>query len=92
MTRAFMPFGGGSRSKHPFFFSPTTAYTYHTCIVCLGLHLALREIRLGAAHFFRSFPDAKVSTLENMSDSDMEQVCYFIMSPYGKRCLVEVTI
>ncbi|KAB8067048.1 cytochrome P450 [Aspergillus leporis] len=73
MTRAFMPFGGGSR-------------------ICLGLHLALREIRLGAAHFFRSFPDAKVSTLENMSDSDMEQVCYFIMSPYGKRCLVEVTI
>ncbi|KAE8414978.1 cytochrome P450 [Aspergillus pseudocaelatus] len=43
-----------------------------------------KKIRLGAAHFFRSFPDARISTQENMSDSDMEQVCYFIMSPYGK--------
>ncbi|PLB46575.1 cytochrome P450 [Aspergillus steynii IBT 23096] len=57
--------------------------------ICLGLHLAVREIRLGAAHFFRTFPGAKVSSREGMSDADMEQVCYFIMSPAGKRCLLE---
>lgn len=59
-------------------------------VVCLGLHLAIRELRLGAAHFFRVFPRARVSTVERMSDADMEQICYFIMSPKGKRCLIEI--
>lgn len=58
-------------------------------IVCLGLHLARMELRLAAASFFRAFPNAKVSTLENMSDTDMEQVIYFLMSPKGKRCLIQ---
>ncbi|KAI9926169.1 hypothetical protein MW887_004632 [Aspergillus wentii] len=57
--------------------------------ICLGLHLAIRELRLGAAHFFRAFPRARMSTAEKMSDGDMDQVCYFIMSPKGKRCLME---
>ncbi|CAG8909543.1 unnamed protein product [Penicillium egyptiacum] len=54
-----------------------------------GLHLAIWEIRLGAAYFFRAFPDARMSTRDNMSDFDMQQVCYFIISPQGKRCLIE---
>ncbi len=58
--------------------------------VCIGLHLARIELRLATALFFRSFPDAKVSTLEGMSDKDMTQVAYFLLAPKGKRCLVEV--
>jgi hypothetical protein len=58
--------------------------------VCVGLHLARRQIRLATAYFFRTFPRAKVSTQQNMSDSDMEQLIYFMMAPKGKRCLVEL--
>lgn len=57
--------------------------------VCLGLHLARMELRLGTAHFFRTFPNAKVSALEGMSDDDMEQVTYFLAPPKNKRCLIE---
>ncbi|KAJ0119083.1 hypothetical protein J7T55_013318 [Diaporthe amygdali] len=57
--------------------------------ICLGLHLARMELRLGTAHFFRTFPNAKVSTLEGMSDDDMEQVTYFLAPPKNKRCLIE---
>ena len=67
-----------------FFFFPSL-----TLAVCLGLHLAIRELRLGASHFFRAFPQAKMSSLEKMDDSDMDQMCYFIMSPKRKRCLME---
>jgi hypothetical protein len=66
-------------------------YIADNVTVCLGLHLAIREIRLGAAHFFRAFPDARMSTKDSMSDMDMQQVCYFIMYPQGKRCLMEST-
>jgi hypothetical protein len=58
--------------------------------VCVGLHLARRQIRLATAYFFRAFPCAKVSTQQNMSNSDMEQLIYFMMAPKGKRCLVEL--
>lgn len=58
--------------------------------VCLGLHLARLELRLGAARFFRAFPQAHISTLEGMCDDDMEQKIYFLMSPKNKRCLVEL--
>lgn len=57
--------------------------------VCIGLHLARTELRLATARFFRTFPDAKVSTLEGMKDSDMEQMLFFLASPKGKRCLIE---
>jgi hypothetical protein len=48
------------------------------------------ELRLATASFFRAFPTATVSTKENMSDADMEQTLHFLLSPKGKRCLVEV--
>ncbi|KKK17042.1 hypothetical protein AOCH_004422 [Aspergillus ochraceoroseus] len=57
---------------------------------CIGLHLARMELRLATAYFFHAFPTARVSTRENMSDSDMDQTLYFLMSPKGKRCLLEV--
>ncbi|KAL3475109.1 cytochrome P450 [Aspergillus californicus] len=57
---------------------------------CVGLHLAKMELRLATALFFDTFPGAKVSTKEDMSDEDMEEALYFLLSPKGKRCLVEV--
>ncbi|TQV92709.1 Cytochrome P450 [Cordyceps javanica] len=56
---------------------------------CVGLHLAMIEIRLGVCLFFRQFPNATVSTKEGMSDADMESKIYFLNSPAGKRCLIE---
>ncbi len=59
------------------------------CLVCIGLHLARMELRLAAAIFFRRFPKAKVSTAEGMCDQDMEPYIYFLLTPRGKRLLIE---
>lgn len=56
---------------------------------CIGMHLAKAEIRLATAHFFRKFPKTVISGKEGMGKDDMDQVTYFLMSPKGKRCLVE---
>lgn len=56
---------------------------------CVGSHLAMIEIRLGVALFFRKFPKSVVSTKEGMSDEDMKSKIYFLNSPTGKRCLIE---
>ncbi|RCI08946.1 hypothetical protein L249_5130 [Ophiocordyceps polyrhachis-furcata BCC 54312] len=56
---------------------------------CLGRHLAMIELRHSVAHFFLAFPDARVSTVGGMSDEDMEEQDYFVLSPKGKRCLIE---
>jgi hypothetical protein len=48
------------------------------------------ELRLATASFFRAFPTAKVSAKERMTDADMEMTLHFLLSPKGKRCLVEV--
>jgi hypothetical protein len=53
------------------------------------LHLAQIELRLATARFFSEFPDAKVSTRGGFSDNDMTQRAYFLLSPLGKRCLIE---
>ncbi|KAJ6788177.1 hypothetical protein PWT90_05183 [Aphanocladium album] len=58
--------------------------------VCMGQHLAQTELRMATARFFLAFPNARVSTREGMSDDDMIQTSYFIMSPKGHRCLIEV--
>lgn len=52
------------------------------------MHLGRLELRLCTAAFFRTFPDAKVSTLEGMNDGDMESLQYFIAIPKAKRCLI----
>ncbi|KAJ5910072.1 Cytochrome P450 [Penicillium tannophilum] len=56
---------------------------------CVGTNLAHTELRLGAAHFFRKFPKAKVSTKEGMNDDDMRQRAWVFMSPVGHRCLID---
>jgi hypothetical protein len=47
------------------------------------------ELRLATAMFFRAFPDANITELEGMSDEDMQPKLYFLLSPKGKRCLVQ---
>lgn len=59
--------------------------------ICLGLHLAQMELRVATAGFFRAYPNAKVSTLEDFSDEDMEQVVYFLMYPKNNRCLIQAS-
>ncbi|KAH7037110.1 cytochrome P450 [Microdochium trichocladiopsis] len=57
--------------------------------ICLGLHLAMMELRLATARFFLKYPDAKVSDADGMSDADMEQIAFFMAFPKGKRCLIQ---
>ncbi|KAK3694514.1 cytochrome P450 [Podospora appendiculata] len=57
--------------------------------VCIGSHLARMELRLATTLFFRAFPHAKVSSKQNMSSADMVPAIFFILSPQGKRCLIE---
>ncbi|KAL4951900.1 cytochrome P450 [Aspergillus filifer] len=57
---------------------------------CVGLHLAKMELRLATAYFFRNFPAARMSKREDMSDGDMDMMLHFLLSPKGRRCLVEV--
>jgi hypothetical protein len=49
------------------------------------------ELRIATAAFFRTYPNAKVSSLDGFGDNDMEQVIYFLMYPRGKRCLIEAS-
>ncbi|CAG8196044.1 unnamed protein product [Penicillium salamii] len=58
--------------------------------ICLGIHLARMELRLATALFYRTMPDARLSTKEGMSASDMEMSATFLMAPQGHRCLIEV--
>ncbi|XWW96329.1 hypothetical protein V2A60_004302 [Cordyceps javanica] len=58
--------------------------------ICIGQHLAQTELRMGIACFFRTFPNARVSEREGMCDDDMIEASYFIASPKGHRCLIEV--
>lgn len=53
--------------------------------VCIGLHLARMELRLGAFHFFRAFPEANVA---DPSD-DMSLETYFVLAPKAHRFLVK---
>ncbi|OAA67805.1 Cytochrome P450 [Akanthomyces lecanii RCEF 1005] len=57
--------------------------------ICPGSHLAMIEIRLAVALFWRKFPKATVSAMEGMSDGDMEPQIYLLTSPAGKRCLIK---
>ncbi|OQD60356.1 hypothetical protein PENPOL_c024G09110 [Penicillium polonicum] len=57
--------------------------------ICIGLHLARMELRLGSVLFFREFPNAQRSDKEGMSTKDMEMQSFFLMAPKGHRCLIE---
>ncbi|KAH7203310.1 cytochrome P450 [Fusarium oxysporum] len=58
--------------------------------VCIGKHLARMELRLATARFFRAFPNACVSSIEGMSQDDMELRAYFLLTPKGGRCLIQL--
>lgn len=49
------------------------------------------ELLLATALFFRTFPDARVSQREIMCDQDMEAKMFVLVSPKGRRCLVEAS-
>jgi cytochrome P450 len=57
--------------------------------VCLGIHLARMELRVTVAKFFRTFPNAVHSSVEGMTEEEMEPAMYFLLSPKGKRCLIK---
>ncbi|KAJ6111538.1 hypothetical protein N7523_007599 [Penicillium sp. IBT 18751x] len=57
--------------------------------ICMGIHLARMELRLGTALFFREFPKARRSDKEGMSARDMEMQSFLLMGPKGHRCLIE---
>ena len=59
--------------------------------ICIGLHLAFMELRYATAGFFRSFPNAVVSTLEGFHDDDVEPISFFLLFPKNKRCLIQAS-
>ncbi|KAI1010307.1 hypothetical protein LB503_004894 [Fusarium chuoi] len=55
--------------------------------ICIGLHLAWMELRLGAALFFRECRGATLSP--EMTDEMMEMENRFLISPKGHKCIVK---
>ncbi|KAI9042841.1 cytochrome P450 [Aspergillus affinis] len=94
MKDASLPFGGGSRSEYLAktnrFIEVEANNSVRVEKVCLGIHLARIELRLATSLFFRAFPSVKMSTHEGMCDDDMEMASYFLLSPKGHQCLVEL--
>ncbi|KAF5255348.1 hypothetical protein FOXYS1_14246, partial [Fusarium oxysporum] len=56
--------------------------------ICIGLHLAWMELRLGAALFFRECRSATLSP--EMTDEMMEMENRFLIAPKGHRCIVKL--
>jgi cytochrome P450 len=88
MKDAWMPFGGGARGKLGLLLCK---FITDETTVCIGLHLALMEMRLAVAGFFRAFPNAKISARDGFNDEEMEQVIFFLMFPKGKRCMIQAS-
>lgn len=55
---------------------------------CLGIHLAMMELQVGSATFFKRFPNARV--LDDFSDEEMEMENFFLVAPKGHKCLVKL--
>ncbi|KAF4948553.1 hypothetical protein FGADI_9548 [Fusarium gaditjirri] len=56
--------------------------------ICIGLHLAWMELRLGAALFFRECRGATLSP--GMTDAMMEMENRFLIVPKGHKCIVKL--
>ncbi|KAI4680286.1 uncharacterized protein J4E84_007934 [Alternaria hordeiaustralica] len=54
--------------------------------VCIGIHLAYMELRLGAALFFRHCRGARIS--DSMNDEMMEMDNNFLIAPKGHHCYI----
>lgn len=57
--------------------------------VCLGIHLAMDELMLGAFVFFKSCPD--VALAQSTTDESMAFENYFLIVPRAHRCEVTAT-
>lgn len=57
--------------------------------VCIGIHLAMMELQLASATFFKRFPGAKI--LSSFLDEEMEMENFFLIQPKEHRCLIRVT-
>ncbi|KAF5962340.1 cytochrome P450 monooxygenase [Fusarium bulbicola] len=55
---------------------------------CLGVHLALIELRHGVAVFFRECKGAQLST--RTTPRSMEMVNYFLVSPKAEQCWIKL--
>ncbi|RYC76893.1 hypothetical protein BFJ63_vAg20232 [Fusarium oxysporum f. sp. narcissi] len=56
--------------------------------VCIGLHLAWMELRLGAALFFRECRGARLGS--EMTDEMMDMENHFLIAPKGHSCIVKL--
>ncbi|CAH0023585.1 unnamed protein product, partial [Clonostachys rhizophaga] len=56
--------------------------------ICIGLHLAWVELRLGAALFFREYRGAKLN--HEMNDKMMEMDNRFLIAPKGHCCKIQL--
>ena len=52
--------------------------------ICLGIHLAMLELQLGIATFFKECPTARI--LPSTTDESMEFINYFLIAPKGGKC------
>ncbi|KAF9631187.1 hypothetical protein BFW01_g2049 [Lasiodiplodia theobromae] len=56
--------------------------------ICLGLHLALMELRLAAALFFRELKGARLA--ERTTPESMDVVNYFLIMPKDHHCYIRL--
>lgn len=56
--------------------------------VCIGIHLAYMELRLGAALFFRHCRGARIA--DSMKDEMMEMDNNFLVAPKGHHCYINL--
>ncbi|RBR06497.1 uncharacterized protein FIESC28_11043 [Fusarium coffeatum] len=56
--------------------------------ICIGMHLAWMELRLGAALFFRECRGVRLGA--EMTDDMMEMENHFLIAPKAHRCMVKL--
>lgn len=54
---------------------------------CLGIHLAMMELRFAAAIFFRQSYDTSISP--ETTDDKMEMIQYFLVAPIDHYCYIK---
>jgi len=85
MKDAFSPFGAGSRSRFP---TTRENATHADPIACIGIHLAMLELLLGAFIFFKQIPEAELSP--KTTDESMGFENYFLIAPKSHCCEIRM--
>lgn len=52
--------------------------------ICIGIHLARMELRLGVCQFFRKIPHARLAP--STSEKSMEMENFFLIAPRSHKC------